>query len=298
MQILIIGSSGFIGSNLVEYFSNRGHFVKCADIIKNKLATNSFSFINPENFNYEDLFLEKSYDVCINASGSASVPFSIENPSDDFRMNVSSVNSILHSIRQFSPTCKFINFSSAAVYGNPLSLPINEESILAPLSPYGFHKMISEQICYEFWKLYDIKTISLRVFSAYGPQLKKQLFWDIYQKSLKNKNIELFGNGNETRDYIFIDDLCQAVECIINKAQLKGETINVASGIETSIKTVTDIFADIFSKEIYFTFNGQVKKGDPLNWVADISKLKSIGFKPRYDITSGLHKHIEWLIKQ
>jgi dTDP-glucose 4,6-dehydratase/UDP-glucose 4-epimerase len=298
MKIIIIGSSGFIGSHLCEHFLKLGNLVHGADIKENNLKNLVFIKINSFEQDFTILFKNQQFEICINASGSASVPYSIQNPSEDFRLNVSNVNSILHSIRKENPNCKFINFSSAAVYGNPSSLPIKEESILSPVSPYGFHKMISEQICFEFWKLYDIRTISLRVFSAYGPQLKKQLFWDLYQKSLINKNIELYGSGDETRDYIYIEDLCQAVECIINNAPIKGETINVASGIETSIKTATEFFAEFFDPTIKYSFNGQTKKGDPNNWVADISILKSLGYTPSFDLRKGLTKHVEWLKNQ
>jgi dTDP-glucose 4,6-dehydratase/UDP-glucose 4-epimerase len=295
MKILIIGSSGFIGSHLVQYFYNLGHLVTGSDIKSTENVITPFILLKNEKTEFSSLFNKSQFDICINASGSASVPFSLENPSEDFRLNVSNVNSILHSIRIENAKCKFINFSSAAVYGNPKTFPIKEGAILSPVSPYGFHKMISEQICNEFSKLYDIRTISLRVFSAYGPGLKKQLFWDFYNKSLIADEIELFGTGEETRDFIFIDDLCKAVECIIHKAPMNGESINIASGIETTIKSAIETYIQIYKPNLKFSFNGKTKKGDPKNWEADITKLKLYGFIPSTNIHHGLNKYIEWI---
>ena len=168
MKILIIGSSGFIGSHLHKYFSKNGSEVTGCDIINPVSEDISFILISPENRDFSGLFEKKAYDICINASGSASVPFSINNPAEDFRLNVTNVYLLLHNIRKYQPTCRFLNFSSAAVYGDPGLLPITESISSTPLSPYGFHKMLSENICSEFYKLYQISTCSLRVFSAFG----------------------------------------------------------------------------------------------------------------------------------
>ena len=98
---------------------------------------------------------------------------------------------ILVAIRDRNSSCKFINFSSAAVYGNPKFLPITENSVCKPLFPYGFHKLQSELLLTEYYNFFGLKTCSLRVFSAYGPLLKKQLFWDLYQKAIQNDTISL-----------------------------------------------------------------------------------------------------------
>jgi len=202
MKILIIGSSGFIGSHLVQYFARKGLVVLGCDIRPSSAVNETTVLLPADIHDYTGIFKNQNFDYCINASGSASVPFSIVNPAEDFHLNVANVNLILHAIRNENPACGFINFSSAAVYGNPASLPVKEEAKLAPVSPYGFHKMISEQICAEFWKLYKIRTCSLRVFSAYGPGLRKQIFWDLYQKTNSSSTIEIFGTGKKSRDFI------------------------------------------------------------------------------------------------
>jgi dTDP-glucose 4,6-dehydratase/UDP-glucose 4-epimerase len=135
----------------------------------------------------------------------------------------------------------------------------------------------------------------LRIFSVYGENLKKQLFWDIYQKTLRSKNIELFGTGYETRDFIYIQDLMQAIDCIIAKGIFNGEAINVSSGIETTIKDAAGIFCAALNSETTVAFNKQTKPGDPLNWKADISLLTRLGFKSNTSIETGLKNTGEWL---
>jgi UDP-glucose 4-epimerase len=236
MKILIIGSEGFIGSNAVKYFISRGFEVFGADIVKQD--SYNYTIINPDFPDFASLFNKQLYNVCINASGAADVQYSFKYTAIDYILNVTNVFNILEAIRQYNSECKFINFSSAAVYGNPELLPVKENANLHPLSPYGWHKLYSEQICREFNEYFKIPTLSLRVFSAYGPGLKKQLFWDLYQKSLLSNIINIYGNGKESRDFIYISDIMSCVELAIAKADFKGEAVNVANGEEIFISDI------------------------------------------------------------
>jgi UDP-glucose 4-epimerase len=293
MKILIIGSKGFIGSHCVDFFQSKGYDVWQADV--NKSSDKNFYKIERQNSDFSLVFKEHQFDVCINASGSAHVGFSFENPSKDFELNVANVQKILVAIRDYNPKCKFINFSSAAVYGNPQTLPIKENSICKPLSPYGFHKLQSELLLTEYHKFFGLNTCSLRVFSAYGPRLKKQLFWDLYQKSLESHEISLFGAGNETRDFIYIDDLLQIIDLVIQNSLFQGSICNVASQIETTIAEAAQVFINAYYPAKKVVFNGQTKIGDPDNWVADMEILKKYGFEPRFNLHLGLKKYVEWL---
>tara|TARA_R110002095_G_scaffold211309_1_gene199350 strand:+ start:4562 stop:5425 length:864 start_codon:yes stop_codon:yes gene_type:complete len=287
MKILIIGSKGFIGSHCVEYFS-KTHDVWQCDVVSDYVSSNYFT-IDATNADFNDIFQKQIFDFCINCSGAASVPDSIKNPQRDFNLNVLNVYKQLDSIRKYNPDCKYINFSSAAVYGNPKSLPIIEDAEINPISPYGYHKRMAEKICEEFYETFKISTCSLRVFSAYGPGLQKQLFWDLNKKSL-NKTVELFGTGNESRDFIYITDLVEAVNCVILNSIFEAEILNIASGKEVIIKNVVGTFYSFFNKEIQYKFLGNKREGDPSNWKADISKIKNYGFTPKVSIDMGLKK--------
>jgi UDP-glucose 4-epimerase len=293
MKILIIGSKGFIGSHCVDYFTAKGFEVFQADV-KDSTGKNYYK-IERQNSDFSAPFQEHQFEFCINSSGSAHVGFSFENPTQDFELNVVNVQKVLVAIRDFNSSCKFINFSSAAVYGNPQYLPITENSVCKPLSPYGFHKLQSELLLTEYHNFFGLRTCSLRVFSAYGPGLKKQLFWDLYQKALANDVISLFGTGEETRDFIYIDDLMQIIDLVVQNSPFQGSIYNVASNQEITIAEAAQVFLNEFSPEKKVVFNGEVKVGDPNNWLADTEILKKYGFKPQYDLSLGLKKYAEWL---
>ncbi|MDX1903171.1 MAG: SDR family oxidoreductase [Thermonemataceae bacterium] len=294
MKILIIGSKGFIGQHCVNFFSEKKHDVWTADILE-ELQQSQYFQISGAQTDFNFIFKQENFDICINAAGSANVAFSFESPEIDFELNVSNVHKLLVAIRKYNPTCRFINFSSAAVYGNPLRLPISEDFATKPLSPYGFHKLQSEYLLTEYHKFFGLNTCSLRVFSAYGEGLKKQLFWDLYQKAQKNDKIELFGTGEETRDFIHIRDLVDVVNLLIQNANFEGDIFNVASGKEIKIAEAVKIFFDIYAPEKNYVFSGIRKIGDPNNWRADISAIQSMGFEPTTTLEEGLNLYTQWL---
>lgn len=294
-KALVIGSKGFIGSSLVNYLSSKNLQVYEADIINDYQAGDNYFLIDVANSSYHSIFEHQNFDICINCSGAASVPNSIKNPLRDYNLNTVNVFKILDAIKTYNANCKFINLSSAAVYGNPTSLPIKADTELRPVSPYGIHKQMSEQICYEYFKFFNIKTCSLRIFSAFGEGLKKQLFWDLYQKTKAEKDIVLFGTGSESRDFIYIQDLLQAIYLVAENAKFEGEALNIANGKEVYIKDCVEIFYSFFDKEINYKFSGEGRKGDPNNWVADIKTLKSLGYKQNYDLKEGLYNFFKWV---
>lgn len=205
MKIIIIGSRGFIGNACVEYFRRDNEVWEC-DVVMD-YDRPRYLFIEAVDSDFQEIFRDGEFDVCINCSGAANVPFSLEKPLHDFQLNTLNVFKILDAIRRYNPECKFLNLSSAAVYGNPVSLPVTESQAVAPVSPYGMHKAMAENICEEFYRFWGVSTCSVRIFSAYGPGLKKQLLWDISCKLLNDGPLHLFGTGEETRDFIYISDL-------------------------------------------------------------------------------------------
>jgi dTDP-glucose 4,6-dehydratase/UDP-glucose 4-epimerase len=293
MKILIIGSEGFIGSHAAHYFEQKRHNVYKVDFL-NKTASNYIS-IDQKMLDYNLLF-EKQFDVCINASGTSSVQLSLGDPAVDFIGNAASVFLILNSIRKKNPTCKFIHLSSAAVYGNPLQLPVSEDAPITPISPYGYHKFFGELICKEFFTLYGIGTINLRVFSTYGEGLRKQLFWDIFIKTRNTQKLEMYGTGCETRDFIYIEDLIRLFDCVIANADFQGESINVASGVETTINYAVNTLIKYLGWSGGVEFNQINRAGDPKNWRADLSRVTKMGFKSKYSFEDGVKNMAQWLL--
>ena len=293
MKILIIGSKGFIGRHCVSYFGKHNEVWGC-DVV-NDYNNNKYFLVDGTSASYSEVFQHHDFDICINCSGAASVPDSIKNPIRDFTLNTVNVFKQLDAIRKYSPRCKYINLSSAAVYGNPEKIPTTENSTVNPISPYGRHKKMAEDICNEFYTEFGIGVCNLRIFSAYGPGLKKQLLWDLNKKLLLNNEVLLYGTGKESRDFIYISDLVSAIDCIVNKSSFKADIVNVANGKEVYIHDVVKIFYNQIDESVKYKFGGENRAGDPKNWQADITKLKALGYKSKVDLKEGISKYIIWL---
>ena len=296
-KIVVIGSKGFVGQHLKKYLEEKKGDVWGADVIVDYVNTEKYFLIDAANSDFNAVFEEEDFELCINCSGAASVPDSLNKPLRDYNLNSVNVFKLLEAIRFNSPECKFINLSSAAVYGNPEELPVKESAAQNPLSPYGYHKMMSEQICEEFHLFFDLNTCCLRIFSAYGEGLKKQLFWDLYHKAQNNETVSLFGSGKESRDFIYIRDLVQAIEVVAENAAFNGEVINVANGEEVFIEDCVQTFFSLFNSEVEYKFSGTAREGDPDNWVADISRLRDLGYERKYSLKEGLENYYQWAKK-
>lgn len=296
MKILVLGSEGFIGSHLVSYFLERGYDVHGCDLGESASRHYTYVKVSPSYPEWDLFFSAGQFDCCINAAGSGNVGYSVTHPVVDFEANTLETVRVLDAIRRSNPACRYLFISSAAVYGNPQELPIKEEAAKSPLSPYGWHKLLSEQLCKEYNDIYRIKTAIVRPFSVYGPGLRKQLFWDVFNKFKEGGDVlELFGTGKESRDFIFIEDLVRAIDAVVSNGAASGEVYNLASGVETSIHEAMDIFLESLQWPAKLVFNQVVRKGDPLNWRADTGKLSSLGFRPETGLKEGLRRHAAWL---
>ncbi len=296
--ILITGVCGFIGRYIARHFSKAGWRCVGIDIAASENAPTAYlSAYHCRNLPDPDLGLllrDLKPDVCIHCAGRASVGFSKAEPADDFHNGPVMTFELLNAIRLHAPGCRFIFLSSAAVYGNPTSLPVSENNIPAPISPYGFHKLQCEHICREFSEIYDIKTTSIRIFSAYGQGLRRQVLWDICQKALSGSIIRLQGTGQESRDFIHAVDIARALLVIANGADMRGEFYNLAGGMETTIADLSHMIQSALNWDGEIHFEGTLPPGTPLNWRADISKMSSLGFQPTIDLQEGVTRFANW----
>lgn len=297
MNILVVGSKGFVGAALTQALRQANHVVFGCDVVV-EYNDDHYVQVDATNANYEEIFVEHKFDACINCSGAASVPDSLVHPLRDFHLNTHNVFLLLDAIRKHNPGCKFVNLSSAAIYGNPAELPVRETAPINPVSPYGNHKFYAEQVCEEFNRFYNLQTCSVRIFSAYGPGLQKQLFWDLYQRIKAHGKLALMGTGNESRDFIFIEDIIQGIEVVLRRDNFAADVYNLASGKETTIQQAVQTFVACLDESIPFSFSGEARRGDPLNWRADISKIQALGFASRVSLPDGLKKYVEWLKKE
>ena len=279
MNVLIIGSKGFIGGHAYPFFSAQPGYECWGCDVAVDYTDDRYILVDSSAADFNEVFENYAFDVCINCSGAASVPDSLNNPLRDFSLNTFNVVKMLDAIRKHRPLCRFINLSSAAVYGNPQKLPISETDPILPVSPYGMHKMQAEQICHSFYNYWRTPTCSLRIFSTFGLGLQKQLFWDLYHKLIAQKTVTLFGTGHETRDYIYIADILQAMQLVIEKADFIGESINIANGYQCTTKQAAETFYKHLGWDGTIKFAGNSRKGDPLNWERGITELKRLGYQ-------------------
>ncbi len=295
MILIILGSEGFLGSYLCRYFVVLGYEVHGVDILETPANIKyKYTKVSRLSSQWEDLLKTINPNICINASGSGNVSYSMVNPVIDFEANTLDVLVFLDALRKYRPACKYLHISSAAVYGNPRTLPIKENDSLFPISPYGFHKRMSEIICKEYYQLFGISLAVIRPFSIFGNGLRKQLIWDICNKMQKEDHLTLFGTGDETRDFIHVQDFVILIQIIIQKAAFSGEIYNAGCGVQTSIKDVAAIFVEHSQNTKTISFNGNVREGDPLNWEAEITTIKNMGFLPSINFRSGLLNYINW----
>lgn len=295
-KVIITGASGFIGSKLLEKFQNEGYdvtawdrrdtntngvVVKSVDMNAKNTIVNALQNCNP--------------DIIIHCAGSADVGKSVANPEMDYEGNVTLTHNLLFAMHKCGLEKKrFVFLSSAGVYGNPLSLPITEDMPLNPLSPYAVHKVMCEDLCKYFINNYGADIKIARIFSAYGAGLRKQIFWDMHNKVINTGRLDMFGTGNESRDYIHINDVVKSIYLLATKDS-EFNVFNVANGEETTIRSVTEYFAKynlISNEKIHF--NGVVREGDPLNWKADIQRISSLGYEKSVSIEDGIKDYAEW----
>ena len=296
-KMLITGVNGFLGHSAAVYFQKE-YEIYGMDIATVPMGTG----ITYYQCNMSQSAAELSMiltgiqpDVILHCAGSANVSASVVNPMADLDGNLHSLYQLLIAQKSIEKRPKIIFFSSAGVYGNPVRLPMKETDKPAPVSPYGLHKWMCEQLCHYYNQVYGCRIRSVRIFSAYGRGLRKQLLWDIYQKYQSTDEIRLFGTGEETRDYIHVSDILNAIKCIL-AYDGPEEVFNVANGEEVSIREL----AERYAKELGIgvdkvSFNGEGKPGDPKNWRADITLLKKTGYEKHIELADGVADYVRWV---
>jgi UDP-glucose 4-epimerase len=296
-KVLITGGSGFLGKYIVKEFIDQGWKVTSVDMYKNDDAKEVDNFIMQlPSTDFSDLLLRIKPDLIIHAAGTASVPNSMIDPLGDFGSNVELTAGILNAIHRCCPYCKTIYISSAAVYGNPTRLPIQETDPIIPISPYGYNKHLGELLIEEYYRIFNLPGCCVRLFSAYGSGLRRQILWDVCQKLTKQHEVRLMGNGVESRDMIHAIDVAKAVLLLAMNATFHGEIYNLASGTQVTIREIAEELIRIFDVSVPLIFTGERRLGDPLYWQADISRISKLGFKTTIGIKDGLNEYATWFL--
>jgi nucleoside-diphosphate-sugar epimerase len=286
-NILITGGRGFIGTHLVNELIKSNN-VKIFDIIDGKDIRN----INSLRKEFKDI------DFVFHLAGLISVEESMKIPTEYIDNNIIGSLNVLKAATE-NNVKKVIFSSSAAVYGDYLENPKKETMPLIPKSPYAFAKVTIEKLM-EYFISNGLDTVSLRFFNVYGPGQKLNSSYAsvipiFISKSLKNEGLVIYGDGAQTRDFIYIDDIINA--CILSAEKGSGE-FNIGSGIPTNINELASLIVGLTKTKSKIIYEKQ-REGDVIHSLADITKAKKIiGFKPKFDIRSGLKNTIEWFKNQ
>lgn len=285
MRILITGGAGFIGHNVALYLRNRGFEVVVVDSLERsslyalrRLSTYEIPVVNSDVrifSNYE------GFDIVIHAAAYVSVEESIRDPVKYFENNVVSTARVGFECAKRGS--KLIYLSSAAVYGEPIEIPVKENHQLNPKSPYGLSKLMGEQVLKQYADLYGLKHVVLRLFNVYGPGQNPAYAGviDSFINRLKEGEPPIiYGDGTQTRDFIYVIDVARVIEAFIEGDLFNGTSYNVGSGEETSINTLAEKLMSILEVEVKPIYTTE-RLGDIKRSSADISKLKdAIGFTP------------------
>ncbi|MGB3861988.1 MAG: NAD-dependent epimerase/dehydratase family protein [Candidatus Aminicenantaceae bacterium] len=308
MNCLVTGAAGFIGTHLSRRLLKEGLSVIGVDsftdyyprwIKENNLSTikneSKFSFIE-EDINSLDLNrLLQGVDYVFHLAAQAGVRASWgQSFSEYMRNNIEATQRLLEESKE-QHLHKFIYASSSSVYGFCPELPMSETSPLLPYSPYGVTKLAAENLCYLYSKNYGVPTISLRFFTVYGPgQRPDMAFHKFFKSTSENKPITVFGTGEQTRDFTYIDDIVDAIFACASLGRTE-ETYNIGGGNRKMLKDLFPLFEEICEKKISVKWE-EKQKGDVPHTLADIQKAKKdLGFDPKTPIDEGLSEEWRWI---
>lgn len=288
MLIVVTGASGFIGAHLRAAFERAGHRVVAA--ARPGPGRSAFVPFEPESEAFVGA-LRRGPDVLVHAAGTSQVAGSFADPVADFRVNTALCLATLEAVRKHAPSCRVVLLSSAAVYGDPAVLPASEVVPPAPISPYGHHKLMAEQLGRMFHQLFGLRTCAVRIFSAYGRGLRRQVVYDAVRRlrAAGPSSPAVFrGTGREARDFVHVEDVAGGVLAAIGGAAWVGEPYNLASGVSTTIAELTEIVRCRLGGLAAAEFDGVSDRGMPLVWRADIARLRALGFSPTWTLERGI----------
>lgn len=302
MKILITGGCGFIGSHVANRFYKEGHKIYIIDNlstgnIKNVEVSHKFYNLDIASKDCEDIFKANRFDAVINLSAQVDVKTSIEAPFLDSKSNLLGITNMLDLSHKYGVK-RFIFASSAAVYGNTDEIPIKEDAEINPISPYGMSKHVGEYYCKKWFEIYGLKTMCFRFSNVYGPKqgLKGEsgvisIFMD---KLIKNQELIIFGDGNQTRDFIYVEDIADG----IYKAFESDYTgvLNLATNTQHTLNELIDNLKEFHP--IKKVTHKESRLGDIRHSRLDNTKVKEIlKWSPKYSFKAGIEKTYKWYEK-
>lgn len=301
--MLVTGGAGFIGSHIVDALLGRGHKVTVLDDLSSGSKENIKAHLaNPDfRFILGDVCDERqvrealsSVEAVIHEAAIVSVPFSIRNPEGTYRVNLGGTMNLLRASSEHRVR-RFLLASSCAVYGEQKKLPIAEDAPPRPLSPYASSKLAAEERCREFFEREGLETVCLRYFNVYGPRQTFGEYAGVMMKFIERLRADqppiIYGDGEQTRDFIHVQDVVEATLLALERDSAAGEVINIGTGRGVSINELCDIFLKTAGKTHIKPLHEAQRAGEIRHSQADIEKAKRLlGFRPRVPLAEGVRR--------
>jgi len=302
MRALVTGGAGFIGSNLVRELVARGAQVTVLDNLSSGYRCNLDPFPSVR-FVEGDVRDPSAVEAAVAGSGvvfhiAASVgnKRSIDDPVADAEVNLVGTINVLEAMRR-SRVPKIVASSSAGIFGELKALPISEDHPLAPESPYGVSKLAEEKICLAYAGLYEMEAVCLRYFNVFGPNQRYDAYGNVIPifafKMLRDEQLTIFGDGEQTRDFVNVHDVVQAN---LKAAEASGVcgAFNIGSGTRITINRLVELMAEASGSDPDVVHGGP-REGDVRDSLADISAARELlGYAPRIELSDGLAEYFEW----
>ncbi len=302
-KYLVTGGAGFIGSNIAKKLLEQNNFVRVVDNFATGRKENIQEFLENPKFelmegDITDLaFAKKAVEgisYILHEAAVPSVPRSIEDPARSNDANVTGTLNMLIAAKD-EKVKKFVYASSSSVYGDNPELPKKEDFPIRPISPYALTKYAGERYTQIFWNIYGLPTMCLRYFNVFGPKQDPNSPYSavipkFINSFLKGDKLIIHGDGNQSRDFTFVENVVNANLLAAHSEKGMGEVVNIACGGETSLNDLVSMLKEISGKEVTPEYV-PTRLGDVPHSRADISKAKElIGYEPTITIKEGLGK--------
>lgn len=308
MNCLVTGAAGFIGSHLCRELLNNGHSVDGIDCftdfyprwVKERniaplVGRKNFSFCADDVLEVDTNQLLDGVDIVFHLAAQAGVRASWGNNFSVYvQNNILATQKLLEAARS-KRLRRFVFASSSSVYGLTPKLPMSEDGLCRPLSPYGVTKLAAEQLCFLYYKNFEIPTISLRFFTVYGPGQRPDMAFHRFFKSIaEGRPIVIFGDGEQTRDFTYVGDIVAACLQAVERGR-PGEAYNIGGGHQEKLSSLLPLLEEICGRKVAFVHE-EKQKGDVLHTLADISRAREeLAYAPRTDLREGLRQEWEWI---
>jgi len=305
-RVLVTGGAGFIPSHVVDALVARGTAVTAFDNLQAGKLENLSAVMEHLRFIQADLrdadavmHAVEGQEVIFHLAANACVPYSLENPRYDFESNALGTFNVLEAARLHG-VGKVIYASSAAVYGEPKYVPMDESHPLEPCSLYGLSKLAGEREGFMYLEMFGLGFVPIRIFNTYGPRQPRYVMADLLRKLRNNPHeLEVLGDGTQIRDYSYVSDTAEAIISAAEDDAMLGQAYNVAGGNPISIRDLVTLLLDTLNlngAQVHYT--GQSWKGDITRLMADMTKIRKAGFEPRVPLQKGILKMVEWFQAQ